>query len=113
MHSRGIDGGDGVAHPGRDDAGIRSPGVGDGRRLGTAGKAADPISLADALARVLTDDTLSQTIAIEGRRVVERRHDVEATSMTLARLAGWQGDGMERGTASSAGAVSVAPKSRT
>ncbi len=73
----------------------------------------DPISLADALVRVLTDDTLAQTIAIEGRRVVERRHDVEATSMTLARLAGWQGDGMERGTASSAGAVSVAPKGRT
>jgi glycosyltransferase involved in cell wall biosynthesis len=72
----------------------------------------DPVSLADALVRVLTVDTLAQTIGGEGRRIVEHRHDVEATSMMLARLAGWQGDGLDRGTASPAAAASIPPKGR-
>ena len=70
----------------------------------------DPVSLADALLRVLTDDTLAQTIAAGGRRVVERHHDIDATSMTLARLLGLHEDGLERGTASLAGPVSVLPE---
>jgi glycosyltransferase involved in cell wall biosynthesis len=73
----------------------------------------DPVSLADALLRVLTDDALAQTIAAGGRRVVERRHDIDATSMTLARLLGLHENGLERGTASLAGPVSVLPEVRT
>ena len=51
----------------------------------------DPVALANAILRVLTDDDLADTLGSAGRRVVEDRYDVNTAVAALASLLRWEG----------------------
>jgi glycosyltransferase involved in cell wall biosynthesis len=54
---------------------------------------ADPVALANAILRVLTDDDLADRLASAGRRVVEDRYDVNTAVAALASLLRLKDDG--------------------